>query len=119
MRYLIYDVIAAIDIERFTSDEAGCIVRQECSGGADIIDTHEAACWSLAFCPIEEGVKLRDAGSGAGCKWSWRNGMYANSLRAKLGSHVSDCTFKRCFGETHDVIVFHHHLAAELGPKGI
>src|SRR3974377_235319 len=55
------DVIAAIDINRVAGDETRRVVREEGGGGADVVDTDEAAGRRLGFRFVEQGAKFRDA----------------------------------------------------------
>ena len=44
---LIHDVVATVNVKRFACDEAGCVVREEGGGDADVLDADEAARLSL------------------------------------------------------------------------
>src|SRR5271163_3190992 len=43
--------------------------------------------------------------------------MDANALGAQFGGDVTHGTFQRRFGDAHDVVVLHHHLAAVIGHR--
>ena len=55
------NVIATIDVERFTSDEPCGIVGQERSGNTHIVNADKTSGGSLRFCLVEQGIELRDS----------------------------------------------------------
>jgi len=61
---LIDNMIAAVDIKSFASDEPRCIVGQERSSNAYIVNTDETSCRGFRFRLIEQDVKLRNSRCG-------------------------------------------------------
>ena len=54
------DVIAAVDVERLTGDQFGCVRCKEGDSHADVVDGDEAACWSLRLRLLQERLELRN-----------------------------------------------------------
>ncbi len=55
---LVDDVIATVNIKRFTGDEARRVVRQKSGGDANVVNADETACRRLCFCLVEQVVKF-------------------------------------------------------------
>src|SRR3974390_1735185 len=91
------DVIAAIDINRVAGDETRRVVREEGGGGADVVDTDEAAGRRLGFRFVEQGVKFRDAGRRARRQRPGRDRIDADALRAEFGGNGPDSRLERPF----------------------
>src|ERR1700756_3877316 len=71
-RALVDNVVAAVDVKCLASDEAGCVVRQESGGDADIVDADQAAGRSLRLRFVEQLVELRYSRSCPRCRRAGR-----------------------------------------------
>ena len=69
------DMVAPIDVERFTGNEPRCVVRQKGGCGPYVINADEAARGCFRFRFIEQGVKFGDAGCCSSREWPRRDRM--------------------------------------------
>src|SRR5262245_43230930 len=106
-RALVHNVIAAVDVKRFASNEPSGVVRKECRGNADIIDADKAPGRGLFLRLFEQLVELGDSRGGARGKRSRRDRVNTDSLWPQLGCYVAHSAFEGRLGNAHDVVVLH------------
>src|SRR6476619_394844 len=104
-RALVDNVVATVDVKCLAGDEAGCVVRQESGGDADIVDADPAAGRSLGPRFVKQLIELRYSRSRPRCQRPGRNGVHTDALGAQLSRHVTDRALERGFGNAHDVVV--------------
>src|ERR1043165_2943436 len=109
------DVITAVDIERLAGDQFCGIVRKKRGRGTDVVDADQAARRRFGFRLVEQRVEFRNSRRRACRERPGRDRMHADALGAELGRDVANGGFERRFGDAHDVVVLHHHLAAVIG----
>src|SRR5262249_56562795 len=61
---LIHDMVAAVDVKRLASDEAGGVVRGGSGGNAHVLHADEAARRRLRFRLVEQRIEFRNPWGG-------------------------------------------------------
>src|SRR5262249_20114670 len=91
----IHDVVAAIDVDGVPVDHTGAIGCEKGSYTTDVLDADELACRRLLGRLGKQLVEGGKAGRGARLQRARRDGVHADALGPKLGSHVADARLER------------------------
>ena len=88
-------MVAAVDVEDLAGDEAGGVVSEEGTGGADVVDVDQLAGRSLDLGLSRAARRTRDAEGGAGGERLWRMAWTRMPFRPELGGEVRTATRAR------------------------
>src|SRR5690606_21153805 len=85
----IEDVVAAVHVQRGTSNGAGTVAGQEGAQRTDVIDAQRAAHRRARRAVGDQRIEVAQPGGGAGRNGAGRNGVDADAGGAEFGGEIA------------------------------
>jgi hypothetical protein len=108
------DVVSAIDIDRFSSDQLGIVSRQDGGRDADVLDTDKLSRRCAFGGELEQIIEMINSGSSARLHGPRRYGVDADPLWPELIGEIAHSAFPRGLYRFHHVVMLDNLLGTVI-----
>src|SRR5882724_353029 len=112
-----HNVVAAIDVNGFTSDAGSAGREKECGGGADFASVNVAAERSAFGVALEHVAEAGNAASGERFERTCGDSVDTNILGAQVAGEITNAGLERGFRDAHDVVFWNDFFRAKVAER--